>query len=229
MAKHQVSTLGTRVRFPPPALSSDPAASLERMKLVEREQARALRREQGQSIKEIAASLRVSTSSVSQWVRGIELSDGQIDALRQRNPALNGQLIGVKVRADLARSRRAHAQAEGRIAARRGECLHAAGCMLFWAEGSRNRNSVRFTNSDPEMVVYFARFLCSYFVITNEMCRVWCNLHADHLGRQREVEDFWLQALKLPRECLTRSTVNRRSRASRARSERTCFPTEPAG
>jgi hypothetical protein len=31
--------------------------------------------------------------------------------------------------------------------------------MLFWAEGSRERNAVIFTNSDPALVSYFARFL----------------------------------------------------------------------
>ena len=58
-----------------------------------------MRRERGESIKEIAAALGVSTSSVSHWVRDIVLTREQLDVLRQRNPALNGQLVGQKVRA----------------------------------------------------------------------------------------------------------------------------------
>ena len=87
--------------------------------------------------------------------------------------------------------------------------------MLFWAEGSRDRNAVKFSNSDPTMMGFFIRFLRAYFDIAEDRFRVWCNLHADHLERQRAVEDFWLATLALPRTCLTKSTVNVYSRATR--------------
>jgi hypothetical protein len=37
---------------------------------------------------------------------------------------------------------------------------------------------------------------------------VTCYLFADHLERQREVEDFWLRRLGLPTSCLRKSIVN---------------------
>jgi hypothetical protein len=80
--------------------------------------------------------------------------------------------------------------------------------MLFWAEGSRRRNAVVFTNSDPEMVRYFVSFLRCYYGVADESFAVTCNLFADHLERQREIEDFWLDALELPTSCLRKSTVN---------------------
>jgi DNA-binding transcriptional regulator YiaG len=45
------------------------------VKTVERKEARRMRRAEGRSIKEIARLLGVSTSSVSLWVRDIELTD----------------------------------------------------------------------------------------------------------------------------------------------------------
>ena len=42
-----------------------------------------------------------------------------------------------------------------------------------------------------------------------------CNLFADHEVRQQEIEDFWLTTAGLPRSRLTKSTVNRYSRASK--------------
>ena len=185
------------------------------MKTRERDEARTLRREQGQSIKEIARAVGVSRSSVSLWVRDIELSGAQLDALRSRNPILNGQLAGARSRSARARSLRLDAQTGGRAAARRGDPFHQAGCMLFWAEGSRHRNAVHFTNSDPQMLAFFARFLRTFFDPAPERMRVWCNLHADHAERLREVEDFWLAAVDLPPACLIRSTVNVHSAASR--------------
>ena len=184
------------------------------MKIRERDEARTLRREQGQSIKEIARAVGVSRSSVSLWVRDIELTPMQIDALRQRNPALNGQMIGQRVRSEKARALRRRAQEEGRLAARRGDAMHAAGCMLFWAEGSRKQNAVQFTNSDPAMLGYFARFIRTYFDPPPARLRVACNLYADHAQQQFEVENFWLGTVGLPRSCLTRSAVNVYSRHS---------------
>jgi hypothetical protein len=166
------------------------------------------------SIKEIARAVGVSCSSVSVWVRDIELTDAQINALRQRNPALNGQMAGVRMHSAKARARRSEAQDRGRLAAGHGDPLHAAGCMLFWAEGSRSQNMVRFTNSDPEMVAFFARFIRATFAPPVDRQRIWCNLFADHAPRRLEVEDFWLRTAELPRSCLTRSTVNVYSNAS---------------
>ena len=187
------------------------------MKIRERDEARTLRREQGQSIKEIARAVGVSTSSVSRWVHDIELTAEQVDLLRARNPILNGQAKGARTRVARGRMRRLAAQAEGRAAARRGDPLHLAGCMLFWPEGSKSRNAVHFTNSDPEMVAFFARFIRRSFAPPQERMRVWCNLHADHAERQRAVEDHWLRTVDLPRSCLVKSTVNLHSRATRRR------------
>jgi hypothetical protein len=37
--------------------------------------------------------------------------------------------------------------------------LHQAGCMLYWAEGSKARNTLKFANSDRQMVRFFRHFL----------------------------------------------------------------------
>jgi hypothetical protein len=80
--------------------------------------------------------------------------------------------------------------------------------MLYWAEGSKERNAVHFVNSDPAMVSFFGEFLRTCFGIPDEAFRVSCNLFADHIERQLEIEQFWLDTLGLPRSCLRKSTVN---------------------
>jgi hypothetical protein len=80
--------------------------------------------------------------------------------------------------------------------------------MLFWAEGSRNRNAVMFTNSDPQIIRFFAGFLRRFYEVPDDRFAVTCNLFADHAPEQREIENFWLDTLALPRSCLRRSTVN---------------------
>jgi transposase-like protein len=184
------------------------------VKTVEREHARRMRHEEGRSVKEIARLLGVSTSSVSHWVRGIELTDAQHAALQARNGLHERQRLARAAMAAKARARRAAAQQDGRQRARSLGYRYAAGCMLFWAEGSRQRNKVVFTNSDPAMARFFVEFVREFFDISSDRLRLTCNLFADHEARQQEIENFWLRTLGLPRSCLCKSTVNHYSRYS---------------
>jgi hypothetical protein len=159
-------------------------------------------------MKEIARLVEVSLSSVSCWVRDVPLTDAQRAALRWRNPAVNGQRNGAAANSKRARARRERYQDEGRTLAQLAGPMHLAGCMLYWAEGARSRNTVCFRNSDVEMARFFVNFLRSYYEVEDEAFRVTCNLFADHLDRQHEIEQFWLDAFGLPRSCLRKSTVN---------------------
>lgn len=187
------------------------------MKTQERRLARELRRREGSSIKEIARRLGVSQSSVSIWVRDVELTPQQLETLRQR--VSDGRRSGRAIVAARRRHERCEFQESGRSLARRAEPLHVAGCMLFWAEGSRSRNTVRFTNSDPQMVRLFVRFLQTYVEVRDEDLRVTCNLFADHLTRQQDIERFWLDTLGLPLSCLCRSTLNTYSKHSKKKRQ----------
>jgi hypothetical protein len=116
---------------------------------------------------------------------------------------------------------------------RRGGAAHATGtaCMrrvacCTGAEGAKQRNSLKVTNADPEVLVFFARFLREHFVVRNEAMRVYCNLFADHLDRQCQIEDFWLMRLGLDRSSLRKSVVNVYSKHSqKKRTNRLPFGT----
>jgi hypothetical protein len=179
------------------------------MKTAERAEARRLRHE-GHSVRDIERLLGVSRSSVSRWVRDIELTRTSREVLRLSARSNRGASRSAHFRA----KRRAY-QDEGRAAARRGDPLHAAGCMLYWAEGAKHPNAAKLSNSDPEVLRFFARFLRTCFHVPDGKMRVWCNLFADHVDRQHEIEGFWLDVLGLPQACLTKSTVNVYSKYSK--------------
>jgi transposase-like protein len=168
------------------------------VKTAERAQARKLRRREGLPIKEIARRLGVATSTVSVWVRDVELTGEQHARLLLMNPAYNRQLSGQRAYAEQCRARRLAAQQEGRTRATRHEPLHVAGCMLYWAD----------------MIRLFMRFLRSLGV-RDDRIRINCQLFADHVERQREVEDFWLDVAQLPKSCLRKSMINVVSRSSK--------------
>jgi hypothetical protein len=119
-----------------------------------------------------------------------------------------GRAVARIRRSERARAVRRGYQEEGRRLARERDGSYAAGCMLYWAEGAKQRNSLKITNADPEVLVFFARFLRTHFDVSNGAMRVSCNLFADHLERQRAIEDYWLERLGLDRSSLRKSTVN---------------------
>jgi transcriptional regulator with XRE-family HTH domain len=166
----------------------------------------------GWSIKEIEQQLSVSRSSVSLWVRDVELGPEQRTRLLAK--ARLGPLVAAERKAATARETRRGYQEAGRRLAREGGATYAAGCMLYWAEGSKARNSVELVNSDPELLGYFIRFLREHFEVENSRFRLACNLFADHVERQQEIENFWLSKLGLGRESLRASTVNTFSKYS---------------
>jgi hypothetical protein len=165
------------------------------------------------SMKAIAREVGASLSSVSRWVRDIPLTDEQQATLELQ--AFNGHVNGRAVNSAIRRGARMIAQEEGRQLAQGREALHVAGCMLYWAEGAKDRNQIRFTNSDPEMARFFVGFLRTYFSLTEDNIKITCNLFADHVDRQHEIEQFWLDTLELPQESLRKSTVNVYSKYSK--------------
>jgi hypothetical protein len=150
-------------------------------------------------------------------VQDSELTPEQHLPLRNRNPIYNAQLRGSRANAELARTRRQQYQEDGRRRAREGNTGYIAGCMLYWAEGEKAKDAVRFSNSDPHMIQLFAAFLREHFAVPDEKFRIRCWLYADHESRQREIEAFWLNLVGLRPENLSRSAVNRYSRASQGK------------
>lgn len=144
-------------------------------------------RADGCSVKEIARVLGVSRSSASTWVRDVPLGPEQRAALIYRSRL--GPIVAGELKAERARDVRRRYQDEGRRLAREQGVSYAAGCMLYWAEGGKQRNSVQVVNADPELLAFFAAFLRKHFDVRDEQLTLSCNLFADHLERQREIED----------------------------------------
>jgi transposase-like protein len=182
------------------------------VKTEERRQARALR-QCGASVKEVAAAVGVAQSTVSRWVRDIELTAGQRLALAARDPRFAAHLNGSRVISAKALERRIQHQEDGRELVRSDHDF-AILCALYWAEGEKTRNALRLSNSDPDLIALFLDLLRRTFGVTDGAVRVSCNLFADHDERRHVIENFWLQHLGLPRSSLLKSTVNSHSKYS---------------
>lgn len=146
--------------------------------LLERAHARRLRAS-GQPYKRIAAQLGVSVGSVHLWTKDIELTAEQkTHNLTGPTGPQNPEHIRGRAKAWAARCRRSRerSQQDGRDAAREGDPLHLAGCMLYWAEGAKRRNGIHFTNSDPQMLALFRQFLTESLAVERDEILMTLNL-----------------------------------------------------
>jgi hypothetical protein len=91
--------------------------------------------------------------------------------------------------------------------------------MLFWAEGSKSPNHVTFANTDPEMVALFLEFLRRCYGVTDEQVSVRVNCFLNNGLGLAQIEQWWLDRLGLPSECLRKARVNpeRPDRGGKAR------------
>lgn len=178
-------------------------------------------RSEGMPIKQIASRLGVSPSTVHRWTRDIELNPAQIAAIeaslqevfRGRNEAWS----------ERCRAKRREYQLQGRRRARTGDRLHHAGCMLYWAEGAKDRNSLTFANSDPHMIGLFTRFLTESLGLEAEDIGLRVNVHTNNGLTIHEIEDHWLAVTGLPRSCCRAHTLDHLPRSSK-RSRRRRLP-----
>jgi predicted transcriptional regulator len=175
-----------------------------------REQARELRR-QGMSVKEIARTMGAGVGSVSVWVRDIILTDEQVEILKNRQRKIKGQNKGAQTNRTIFKALRQQYQEEGRIRAREQRPLHLTGCLLYWAEGAKGRNSTYFVNSDPAMMLLFMRFLREEMLIQSEDMAIYIHCHTTDKDEMNRIEQYWLELLELPQSALRKTMVKKGS------------------
>lgn len=80
--------------------------------------------------------------------------------------------------------------------------------MLYWAEGSKGRNTAQLVNSDPQLVGVFVNFLRECLGVTPEDLRVSVNVYLGNGLSLDEVETSWLELLDVPASSLRKAVVN---------------------
>ena len=126
------------------------------MKVEERKKARLLR-SNGWSLRAIASEIRCSKSVVSKWISDIQLTEEQIEKLKDNQDKGRARAAQhpnssrakwQKIRNDL------RVEAKQDIPKKYSHALlNAVGAALYWAEGyNASRHSIIFANTDPRMI-----------------------------------------------------------------------------
>jgi hypothetical protein len=175
------------------------------MKFDKQQEAKSFRKD-GKSITWIAKQLGVSKGSVSLWVKDLELT------IDQKNQLLASQTNNFKYIYNNSKqkqflSKREENQEIGRNKAKEKDTLHCMGCMLFWAEGTKDKNRIAFTNSDANMLKLFVRFLKETLSIQNDQISMTVNCFLNNENDIAEVINWWITELNLQGARQTKPTI----------------------
>ncbi|OVE79552.1 hypothetical protein BVY00_00140 [bacterium G20] len=167
------------------------------MKKIEQEKARQLRL-RGHSINEISVVLNVAKSSVSLWVRNVELTNEQKNHLAQKG--FYREAIERRRTSRLANEEQKRqlviTVAQKSITKISKKQLWLMGVMLYWAEGGKTRRLVRFSNSDPELIKVIMAFFRNVCDVPEQKFRGHIHIHS-HLDH-RLAEKYWSSISGIP-------------------------------
>ena len=148
-------------------------------------------RAENMTLADIAATLGVSKSSVSVWVRDVPFtpSKRRYGPQRRPHPAHTAKLRQIEELNELGIQR---------IGTLGEEAFLAAGVALYAGEGAKGDGKVVFANTDPGMVSFFCAWLRHFFAIDESRLRVHVYLHE---GLDLDAaERHWSELTGVPRE-----------------------------
>ena len=178
-------------------------------------EARRLRKQEGLSLDKISEKVGVAKSTVSLWVRDINLTGYQKVNLK-RNIINTSKQNAKKTKEEFKRLRREY-QNQGRRKAKEKDWLHTVGCMLYWAEGykSQNRSTISFANSDPCMLKLFIEFLQERLGVKKEKICLKIKCYTNNGISLEEIKEYWIRTLGLSKSSLRGVQVNALPKSSK--------------
>ena len=177
------------------------------------------------SIKAIAEALGCGKGTVSNWCHDIVLTPEQEEALQKSDKRRKAQIAAAEKNVRVHREKRLEYQEEGRQKARENDPLHVAGCMLYWGEGTKSRNSLAFVNSDTGMMKLFARFLRESLNVSDEQFTVSINVYLGDELNPDDVKAYWLKILGLDNSALRKCRFNSQPVSSQQKGRKLLYGT----
>jgi len=193
------------------------------MKNIEKRKARDLR-EKGWSMNDIKDKLHVSKSSVSLWVRDIELSDKQKQELSRRGFKKEAIEKRRKVILERAEKRRRGVvdRAKSEIKSLSKKDLFLIGTMLYWGEGGKTGQVARVSNGDSNIIRVMMRFFREICEVPEHKFRGHLHIHP-HLD-YKKAEKYWSQLSGIPLSQLYK-TYRKKNRSSKNKKDSLPFGT----
>lgn len=177
----------------------------------------------GLSYSEIRKTVRVAKSTLSLWLRSVGLARRQRQRLTEKRlkAALRGAIARKTQRILLTRQIKNEALSEVKYIS--GRELWLIGVTLYWAEGSKIKDynpsqSVIFTNSDPNMVRVFLKWLHESLKIPSERIEFEIYIHESYYDRAEGVRKYWQEVTRFPARSFAKIYFKRERKSSRRKN-----------
>lgn len=169
-------------------------------------------RKAGGSIKEISEKLNVSKGSVSIWCENIYLTNKQKDTLyiKMVKAGHKGRLLGAN------KNKQKRIDEILKYDLKSKEIIFKLNkkerlmilASLYWAEGSKNKGSFNFTNSDPVMIKIVSKIIVEDLGVFKNDLMPRLSINIIHKNRIKLVLKFWSDLLGLPVESFGKPYFN---------------------
>jgi predicted transcriptional regulator len=167
-------------------------------------------REQGLDYDDIAAALSVSKSSVSLWVRDMPRPP-RMSSEESRKRSVEGARRYWAAEREVREAKRevARTAAAAEIGSVSPREILIVGAIAYWCEGAKRKphnlsERVIFTNSDPQLIRLFLRFL-EFAGVDSRLLRFRVQIH--ETADITAAEDFWLRVTRADRAQFQRTTL----------------------
>lgn len=157
-------------------------------------------RKTGKSYNEINRELGVPKSTLSYWLKNLEIEQKYLDILLKRSRKAGREaLIKRNKQQTVEAEKRANIgieKAKKEIKKINLEKLKLIGTALYIGEGGKTRKRVDFTNSNPETIKIIMRFFREVCKVENSKFSVRLSVH--DAGKAEEIKDYWAHITGIP-------------------------------
>ena len=154
-------------------------------------------RKKGLSYKEILKKIEVSKSTLSIWLREVELTTEQKNRLLGKMDKMRYELAKSKVADRKKRTEEIITTAKKEVAALNNDSLFFVGLALYWAEGAKNPvESVKFANSDEKMILLMMKWLRKICKIPEKKLKIHIHMHTLHC--RKDIIEYWSKITQVP-------------------------------
>ncbi len=147
-------------------------------------------RKNGRSYSDILKDIKVSKSTLSIWLSDIKLTNKQKIDLLKKTELARYKLGKYKHQKRLDKTKEIINESKKEFYELINNPLFISGISLYWAEGDKHKGErVKFTNSDPFMIVLMMRWFREICNVEKGKFRI--SLHVHNLHSPSNVIEYW--------------------------------------
>lgn len=168
-----------------------------------KEKAIAIRlRKQGYSYSEILKKIKVAKSTLSIWLKEVQLAKPQKQRLSKKKEEARLKALKSIKRKRKNITKKLIQKGIREVGSLEKKDLFLIGIVLYWAEGSKQKENnvsqgVIFSNSDPEMIIIFIKWLKEFCKINDKEIVFSLYIHEAIKNHTEEVKNRWKKVLAL--------------------------------